>query len=60
MQAQGALIIEWPERMEQLIPEERLWVSLDHAGEKEREMKFNAAGDRYAELLDMLRTMGGG
>jgi len=60
MQARGALIIEWPERMERLVPEERLWVSFEHAGEEEREMKFRATGKRYDELLGMLRTMGGG
>jgi len=61
MLAQGALLIEWPERMEGLIPTERLWVNLEHIDEEEREMKFKATGKRYDELLEVIRhgTFGG-
>src|SRR6266545_7010013 len=37
MLAQGPLIIEWPERMDGLVPNERLWINLDHIDEEERE-----------------------
>src|SRR5512138_1251525 len=30
MLAEGALIIEWPERMDGLVPAERLWIHLEH------------------------------
>ena len=63
MLAEGALIVEWPERMAGLIPTERLWIQLEHidAEDEEREMKFKAHGKRYDELLDMIRhaVMGG-
>jgi tRNA threonylcarbamoyladenosine biosynthesis protein TsaE len=61
MLAQGALLIEWPERMNRLIPKERLWVNLEHIDEEEREMKFKASGKRYDELLEVIRhgTFGG-
>lgn len=61
MLAQGALLIEWPERMNGLIPREHLWVTLENIDEEEREMKFKARGKRYDELLDMIRhgTFGG-
>ena len=61
MLAQGALLIEWPERMNGLIPTERLWVNLEHIDEEEREMKFKATGRRYDELLEVIRhgTFGG-
>jgi len=55
MLAQGALIIEWPERMNGLVPDERLWVSLKHIDEEEREMKFMASGKRYDNLLEVIR-----
>ena len=55
MLAEGALIIEWPERMTGLIPAERLWVNLEHVDDEEREMKFNAHGKRYDELLEVIR-----
>ena len=61
MLTQGALLIEWPERMNGLIPNERLWVNLEHIDEEEREMKFKATGKRYDELLEVIRhgTFGG-
>ena len=55
MLAEGALIIEWPERMAGLIPAERLWVNLEHVTDEEREMKFNARGRRYVELLEVIQ-----
>jgi tRNA threonylcarbamoyladenosine biosynthesis protein TsaE len=55
MLAEGALIIEWPERMAGLIPAERLWVNLEHVDDEEREMQFNAHGKRYDELLEVIR-----
>jgi tRNA threonylcarbamoyladenosine biosynthesis protein TsaE len=55
MMAQGPLLIEWPERMDGLVPDERLWVSLEHIDEEEREMKFKATGQRYDNLLEVVR-----
>jgi tRNA threonylcarbamoyladenosine biosynthesis protein TsaE len=55
MLAESALIVEWPERMAGLIPAERLWVNLEHVADEEREMKFNADGKRYDELLEVIR-----
>ena len=60
MLADGALIIEWPERMAELIPAERLWVELEHVDDEEREMKFKASGKRYDQLLDVVRHAFGG
>lgn len=55
MLAQGPLLIEWPERIGGLVPSERLWINLEHIDEEEREMKFNASGRRYDDLLVVLR-----
>ncbi len=55
MLAESALIVEWPERMAGLIPTERLWIKFEHVADEEREMKFNAKGERYDELLEMIR-----
>lgn len=60
MLADGALIIEWPERIPGLIPAERLWVDLEHVDEEEREMKFKARGKRYDDLLNVIRHALGG
>lgn len=55
MLADGALLIEWPERIDGLIPAERLWIQLEHVDEEEREMKFKASGKRCDDLLEVLR-----
>lgn len=55
MLAEGALIIEWPERMEAIIPAERLWVQFEHLGDQERGMKFTARGNRAEALLEVIR-----
>ena len=62
MLAQGPLLIEWPERMDGLVPGERLWVQLDYLNDVERTMKFTSSGKRYADLLDVIRqsVTGGG
>lgn len=60
MLADGALIIEWPERLPGLIPAERLWIQLEHMADEGRQMKFEASGQRYAELLNIIRPALGG
>jgi len=61
MLSEGVLIVEWPERLGNLIPEERLWVKLDHILDEQRLMLFNAKGERYDNLLAGIRdTMFGG
>ena len=55
MLAQGPLLVEWPERMNGLIPHERLWIRLEHIGEEDRKMDFKAAGQRYDDLLQVIR-----
>lgn len=60
MLADGPLVVEWPERMAGLIPPERLWVKFEHVDDEEREMKLNANGQRYDQLLDVVRRAFGG
>ena len=55
MLAQGPLLIEWPERMQNLIPRERLWVNLEYVDQEERQMKFKSHGERYGNLLEVVR-----
>jgi tRNA threonylcarbamoyladenosine biosynthesis protein TsaE len=55
MLMEGALLIEWPERIDPLVPSERLWVRLEHMGGEEREMEFRSSGRRYDDLLELIR-----
>lgn len=52
---EGPLLIEWPERIDGLVPGERLWIRLEHVDEEEREMTFKSTGKRYDDLLEVLR-----
>jgi len=55
MLAQGPLLIEWPERMQNLIPGEHIWVNLEYVDQEERQMKFKSHGERYDDLLEVVR-----
>lgn len=55
MLEEGALIVEWPERLGNLIPKERLHVQLEHIAEEQRQMRIHASGKRYDEILELVR-----
>lgn len=58
---EGALIIEWPERLGNLIPSENLWINLEHIAEEHRQLIFHARGKRYDEILNNIHdSMFGG
>jgi tRNA threonylcarbamoyladenosine biosynthesis protein TsaE len=48
---QGPLVIEWPERMETVLPAERLWVTLEYVDDASRRLNFQPQGTHYQELL---------
>jgi tRNA threonylcarbamoyladenosine biosynthesis protein TsaE len=47
----GAILIEWPERIEPLLPAGRLWIALSYDSPTRRRMRFSAEGPRATELL---------
>lgn len=51
----GAFMIEWPERLEEMLPDDRLWIDMSGVDETRRKLRFNAAGDRSADLLKEFR-----
>lgn len=48
----GAVMIEWPERIETILPKDRLWIQLEYISNTRRSLRLTAAGDRSAQLLD--------
>lgn len=54
MLAEGALIVEWPERIEALLPKERIWMNLTHISENERQIEITAHGERSEKILSDL------
>jgi len=55
MLAQGSLLVEWPERIQQVLPNERMWISIEYVAEEHRQMLFKAKGERFDILLAELR-----
>jgi tRNA threonylcarbamoyladenosine biosynthesis protein TsaE len=51
----GPLLIEWPERVADLIPLDRLWVSLHWVDESRRGLHFEPHGVRYDRILRQFR-----
>ena len=48
----GAIIIEWPGRIESWLSADRLAISIDYLSETRRTMQFKATGLRSEQLLD--------
>ncbi len=51
----GPMVIEWPERIAQVLPPYRLWISLRWVDEMRRGLHFEAAGVRYERMLRQFR-----
>ncbi len=51
----GIVVIEWPEHIAAVLPEDRLWIAFTQPGEDERQLAMTASGDRYRALLAELR-----
>jgi tRNA threonylcarbamoyladenosine biosynthesis protein TsaE len=49
------ILIEWPERIADIIPAERLWISLHWVEEMKRGLHFLAEGPRHQRLLKEYR-----
>lgn len=55
MLAEGALIVEWPERIETILPHHELRIEMETVAEEQRQMRFKARGIRYDHILAELR-----
>ncbi len=51
----GPLVIEWPERIESILPPERFWLYLEYIGEEQRRIQIKPHGARYKVFLEELR-----
>lgn len=47
----GAVLLEWPERVRESLPTERLWIELDWIDDTRRQIRLSGNGRRYGELL---------
>ena len=47
----GACVIEWADRIDSVLPRERLWITLRHLDTSKRGLVVSATGARFQELL---------
>jgi len=52
---EGVAIVEWADRIEGALPEERLDIAMEHRGRDERELTLRPRGERYERLVGELR-----
>ena len=50
----GACVIEWADRIEDLLPEDRLEIRIKRISENEREFDIEAKGERSEEILGVI------
>lgn len=51
----GAVAVEWADRIDAILPSERLSIQFDHLDETRRGVTFTAVGKNYLEILDQYR-----
>jgi tRNA threonylcarbamoyladenosine biosynthesis protein TsaE len=54
-QAEGVTVIEWPERLADALPEDRLDVLFDGSGDEPRRLTIRATGPRHERYLPAVR-----
>lgn len=55
LEGEGAVMIEWPERIEPWLPAAHLWIELAHLTETRRGVRIEARGERAQELLTQFK-----
>jgi tRNA threonylcarbamoyladenosine biosynthesis protein TsaE len=53
---QGVILIEWAERVPEVLPEERLDLELARTGDNSRQFRFVPRGARYQRLVEEIRA----
>jgi tRNA threonylcarbamoyladenosine biosynthesis protein TsaE len=51
----GVCVIEWAERVLEILPDDRLWITLRHMDDTKREFLLDAQGERYKDLVQRFR-----
>ncbi|MNZ61678.1 tRNA threonylcarbamoyladenosine biosynthesis protein TsaE [compost metagenome] len=56
----GVTIVEWASLIDELLPEERMELYIEHLGGEERRIALTGKGERYAGWCEALEQMGAG
>ncbi len=55
MMDSGLLVIEWAERIKDVLPREALWIECEYISDDKRRFVFKPSGERYEALIDEFR-----
>jgi len=55
MLERGPLMVEWAEKIRQVLPSEHLWIALQWIDDGQRDLMFAAHGQRYQQVLASIR-----
>jgi tRNA threonylcarbamoyladenosine biosynthesis protein TsaE len=55
MMENGPVVIEWPEKIQAVIPRDNLWISLRWLADEQRGLLFKGNGRRYQQVVQNLK-----
>lgn len=50
----GITVVEWADKIRDILPEEYLEVTIEHHGESERKFSFKAVGERFKSVVEKI------
>lgn len=56
LDSEGIVIVEWPERIIDALPKERLWIEMKVVDDTRRNISIEAEGKEHQALLDIFRS----
>lgn len=56
LDSDGVCVIEWAEKIREVLPAERLWITFRYLGESKRGIVMQAQGARYESLLRAFKS----
>ncbi len=51
----GAIMVEWPDRIAPWLPTDRFWIKIDYLSETRRALRFTASGKRSEALFEAFK-----
>lgn len=57
LDGRGAVVLEWPEHIEEALPENHLWIEIVVLEPTRRNLIFEGTGSRYVELITRFREL---
>lgn len=57
LDGEGAVVFEWPERILDALPQNRLWIDLTVIEPTRRSFTFEGTGPRFQQLVDQFREL---